>query len=132
MPSIYIDFNMKAVQDNVNRILNKKVESAKYMEVVNDIAGVYAAAVDKYVPSKTGRLHSSARIRDGEIRYSAKANRPGGNFDYAELQYITPFPQENRHTPGTYDHWNRHLTTAERKAFYDEVAEIIIERMNNG
>ena len=129
MPSVYINFDMKAVQDNVNQIMNKKLDAAKYVETRNEIAGEYAAAIEKYVPSKTGRLHSSARVIDGEIRYSAKANRKSGSFDYAELQYNTPFA--NRHTPNTYDHWNRHLTTAERQEFYEQVQRIIVERMNN-
>lgn len=132
MPSVYISFDLKAVQDNVNRILNKKLERAKYDGVRNEIAGEYAAAIDKYVPSKSGRLHSSATVRDGEIRYSAKANRPSGNYDYAAVQYYTPFPQENRHTPNTYDHWNKHLTTAERQEFYQKVKEIVVKGMNDG
>ena len=129
MPSIYLNFDMKAVQDNVNRVVKKKLDAANYVETRNEIAGEYAAAIEKYVPSKTGRLHSSAKVIDGEIRYSAKANRPGGSFDYAQIQYETPFA--NRHTPNTYDHWNRHLTTAERQAFYEQAKKIIVERMNH-
>ena len=125
-----VSFDMKAVQDNVNRILNKKIEVTKYEEVKNDIAGEYAKAISKYVPYKKGRLAGSAKVDNGAITYSAKVNRPGGRFDYAGVQYYTPF--ENRSTPNTYDHWNKHLTTAERQAFYEDAKNIIIERMNHG
>ena len=121
--------DMKAVQDNVNRILNKKIEVAKYTEVKDEIAGEYAKAISRYVPYKTGKLLNSAKVEDGAITYSAKCNRPGGRFDYAAVQYYTPF--DNRSTPNTYDHWNKHLTTAEREEFYNDVKDIIIERMNN-
>lgn len=130
MPSVYVNFDMKAVQDNVNRAIGKKVERALFEDTRNEIAGEYAKAISKYVPYKTGALSRSARVVDGEIRYSAKVKRKGGTYDYAEYQYTHEF--ENRTTPGTYGHWNRHLTTAERKAFYEEVAEIITRKMNNG
>jgi len=132
MPSIYIRVDEKALEDNVNRILGKKVEKIYYTETRNEVAGIYASAVEKYVPSKTGRLHSSARVRDGEIRYSAKAKRKRGNYDYAGVQYYSNDSTWNRHTPNTYSHWNRHLTSAERQNFYQEVAKIIAEKMNNG
>ena len=124
-----ISFDMKAVQDNVNRILNKKIAVTEYTEVKDEIAGEYAKAISKYVPYKTGRLMNSAKIEDGSITYSAKVNRPDGRFDYAGVQYYTPF--ENRSTPNTYDHWNKHLTTAERQEFYEDVKDIIVERMNH-
>ena len=125
-----ISFDMKAVQDNVNRMLNKKIKATEYVETRNEIAGEYAKAISKYVPYKTGRLLGSAKVEDGAITYSAKVNRPGGRFDYAPVQYYNSF--ENRSTPNTYDHWNKHLTTAERQAFYEDVKDIIVERMNHG
>ena len=125
-----VSFDMKVVQDNVNRILNKKIAVTEYTEVKDEIAGEYAKAISKYVPYKTGRLMNSAKVEDGAVTYSVKVNRPDGRFDYAPVQYYTPF--ENRSTPNTYDHWNKHLTTAERQEFYEDVKDIIVERMNHG
>ncbi len=127
-----ISFDMKAVQDNVNRILNKKIAVTEYTEVKDEIAGEYAKAISRYVPYKTGKLMKSADVEDGAVTYSVEVNRPNrpnGKFDYAKVQYYTPF--ENRSTPNTYDHWNKHLTTAERQEFYEDVKDIIVERMNH-
>ena len=42
MPSIRISFDNKAVQDNVNRVIGKKVAVIHYTETRNDTAGIYA------------------------------------------------------------------------------------------
>lgn len=132
MPSIRISFDNKAVQDNVNRIIGKKVAVIHYTETRNDTAGVYAKYISKYVPFKTGTLRRSATITDGEIRYSARSKK---GYNYADIQYRPEaygYDESTweRHTPDTYSHWNRHLSTAERQAFYQEVAKIVAEKMN--
>ena len=132
MPSYRVNFDLKALQNGVEKVLGKKVDKINLIETRTDAAGEYAKHIARYVPLDSGTLRRSARAVDGEVRYSAKAKRPGGEYDYAEIQYQIPFPQENRHTPDTYDHWNRHLTTAERQAFYEDVADILIRRMNDG
>ena len=128
---LHVNFDMKAVQDNVNRMLNKKVAVIHYTETRNDVAGEYAKRIDRYVPMKTGKLRRSVGVDNGAITYSAKVRRKGGNFDYAKVQYYSDDSFWDRTTPDTYSHWNKHLTTAERLAFYEDVAKIIKERMNN-
>lgn len=130
MPSITIDVSMKDVQDNVNRLLRKKIKPIYYEENVNEIAELYKDAIEHYVPLKEGNLRGGARVEDGAVVYSAKAKRKSGMYDYAEYQYENEFSK--RHTPGTYGHWNTHLTSAEKQAFYADVKDIIVECMNNG
>ena len=129
--AVRISFDMKGVQDNVNRILGKKIKSIYYTSAKDDIAGEYAKYIAQYVPYKTGKLRYSAKIDNGSVVYSAKVRRKGGNFDYAGIQYYSDDSNWNRTTPGTYSHWNKHMTAADRRAFYDDVKRIIIERMNN-
>lgn len=139
MSELRVNFDMKAVQDNVNRILGKKIAVIHYTETKNDTAGEYAKYISKYVPwgkstkgHRGGTLRNSVRVKDGALVYSAKVKRRGGNYDYASYQYYADDSQWSRHTPNTYSHWNKHLTTAERQAFYADVAKIVVERMNNG
>lgn len=129
---VHVHFDMSALRDNVDDILDKKVDTLYYDRVKNDAAGLYAQYIAKYVPYKTGRLLHSAKVNNGAVTYSARVRRPGYTYDYADIQYETPFPPESRSTPGTYDHWNTHLTRAERESFYHDVANLIVEEMNNG
>lgn len=133
MPSIRVSYDEDAVERNVSRILNRKLEKMTSLDTKMEIAGVYGVAIAKYVPYKTGKLLNSADVvADGNnavIRYSAHSKR---GYDYAQKQYETPYPQESRSTPGTYDHWNRHLTSAEREEFYEDAAKIIARESNNG
>lgn len=135
MPSIRVSYDEGAVQRNVEKILKRKLDAGTSIDTKMEVAGEYASAVERYVPYKSGKLAHSARIvADGNvanIRYSARSFK-GKHYDYAQWQYDTPVPQENRTTPGTYDHWNKHLTTAERKAFYEEAAKIVAREMKNG
>ena len=128
---VEVHFDFKKLQDNVNRILGKKIDVIHYTNTKDELAGLYAMYISKYVPYKSGKLFRSAKVNHGAVVYSAKARRPRGNFDYASIQYYIPFPQSSRSTPYTYDHWNRHLTSAERQAFYEDAAKIITKEMNN-
>ena len=135
MPSIRISYDEDALELNIERVVKRKLNHALSIDTKKEIAGEYAMRVAQYVPYKSGRLRNSAEvISDGDkavIRYSARS-RHGKHYDYAENQYSTPRDPDRRWTPGTYDHWNRHLTTAERQDFYQEAAEIIAREMNNG
>ena len=138
MPAIQISFDEEAVKHSLEDRIKGIVDKALTVETQKEVAGEYAVAVAKYVPygpnykgHRGGKLLRSAKIVEtGEgvaVEYSATS--PEG-YNYAKLQYETPF--ENRHTPNTYDHWNRHLTASERRAFYERCAEIISESINNG
>lgn len=129
MPRLVLEIDMKDVEDNVNRMLRKKIKSIYYQRSIDDIAMAYKDAIEKYVPLKSGLLRDNATVDSGAVIYSAKAKRPGGNYDYAAYQYYNEFSK--RTTPNTYGHWNTHLTTEELRAFYDEVKDIIVERMND-
>lgn len=131
MPSIYVSFDNKAMNKYLTETLGNKAKMLdEDMDLRNAAAGQYAAYVSKYVPlGKTGRLRQ-AKVKDGEVRYSAIAiKKDGTRYDYAETQYNGPDWWERR-TPGTYSHWNRHMTTAERQAFYDDVKQMLLEKMN--
>lgn len=135
MAELKISFDTDAVLNSLSNVIRRKINNSLSVPVKQEIAGEYAAAVYRYVPNKTGKLADSARVvtegNDVAIKYEAiSENKNGKKTDYAPIQYEIPF--ENRTTPGTYDHWNRHLTTAERKAFYETCADIIKESFKNG
>lgn len=124
-----LDFDMKDVEDNVNRLMRKKIKSIYYWEVLNEVAELYANAIEHYVPLKEGALRGGVKVSDGEIIYSAKADRRGGRYDYAGYQYMNEFA--HRHTPGTYGHWDTHLNETEKQALYEDIKKLLIEAMNN-
>ena len=133
MAELHISFDEDAVVNAVSRILKRKTGIALSLDNQLDVAGEYAMAISKYVPYKTGKLLRSADVvPHGEgvaVSYSAMS-KGKQKIDYAPIQYEIPFA--NRSTPGTYDHWNRHLTTAERQEFYERCAEIISKSMQDG
>lgn len=129
--AVRVRVDVSNLASKVSEILKRKVQVTELVDVRDEIAGEYAMYISKYVPYKTGKLLHSANIEDGAVVYSARTRRPGGTYDYAGIQYTVPFSPDSRSTPNTWDHWNKHLTTAERKDFYESVATILTERMNN-
>lgn len=137
MPSSFVDvkFDVGALQSNVEKILRRKLKNGLSQKTLVAAGELYKDAIEHYVPLKTGTLRGSATVVPrGEgcvIRYSAKGTNKDGSikdYDYAKDRYT--LPAKRRFTPGTYDHWNRHLTRAERQQFYNDVASIITEAMN--
>lgn len=140
MAEVVVRFDTFAVQEAVRRILKQKKRKALSPEVKKATAGLYAQAISKYVPYKSGDLLNSATIvkTDGGygVKYSAINKRGRKKTDYAGVQYA---PEKygydeaywERSTPNTYSHWNTHLTRLEREAFYREVAGIMMEAMND-
>lgn len=131
--SVYVNFDTSSFEKNLTRILKRKIEYQGLSKgVKKEITYMYRDAIRPYVPMKTGKLRRGSRVvTDGEdfaIRYSAKA--PKTKYDYAAKQYYTPVDPERRFTPGTFDHWNRHLSILEREKFYRDAARIITEAMN--
>jgi hypothetical protein len=120
-------------------VLKQKKRRALSPEIKKEAAGIYAKAVAKYVPHDSGQLLESAKVikYNGEyaVEYSAFNKRGKKHYDYADFQYR---PEKygrdeamwERHTAGTYSHWNKHLTRLERESFYREVAQIMTEAMN--
>ena len=124
-----VEVDTKGVQDNINRMLKKKVKSIYYDRVMDEIAYLWKDAVEPYVPMDKGQLRENAYVDNGNIVYTAKAERRGGRYDYAAYQYMNEFPK--RHTPNTYGHWDKHLTDADKQYLYEQVKDLIVEEMNN-
>lgn len=140
--SVYIQFDEDALINNLREVLERKKKNGLSDDVKYMATSLYRDAVAKYIPygkdyshHRGGTLYRSgfrnnSIVKDGDgyaIRYSAKSPR---GYDYAEYQYENEFA--NRNTPGTYGHWNRHLSIVERQEWIDEVKKLIIEGMNNG
>ncbi len=124
-----LEVDIKGVQDNVNRMLKKKVKTIYYDRVMDEIAYLLKDTMEPYVPMKSGQLRGNAYVDNGNIIYTAKAERRGGRYDYAAYQYMNEFPK--RFTPGTFGHWDKHLTAADKQYFYEQVKDLIVEEMND-
>lgn len=140
--SVRVQFDTAALVNNLNKVLENKLEKGLSDENKYMATSLYRDAIAKYVPvGKSYKGHAGgalsrsafkpdAIVKNGDgyaVRYSAKS--PKG-YDYADYQYNNEF--ENRNTPDTYGHWNRHLTVAERQEWLDFVKKLIVEGMNNG
>lgn len=138
MPSVRINFDEDSLFRGVSNAVKRLRRKMTAPEVKKEVTGEYAKVVAKYVPYKTGALLESASVvRDGDnfaVRYSAKSKK---GYDYADVQYKPEaYGRDeslwNRTTAGTYSHWNRHLTSADREQFRDEVARILKESTKRG
>ena len=140
--SIRVQFDENALVNSLNRVLTSKLENGLSDKVKYTATSYYRDAIAKYVPyGKSYKGHTGGTlyrsgfdnnsiVKEGDgyaVRYSAKS--PKG-YDYADYQYHNEF--ENRNTPGTYGHWNTHLTHSERREWHEQVKQLIIEGMNNG
>lgn len=137
MPSYRVNYDADALTENVENLLEKKLEKGLSNEVKWYAANKYKDIIEQYVPlggsykgHTGGALRREARVvpegDDYAIRYSATS--PKGK-DYAEAQYEGPEWWE-RTTPGTYSHWNRHMSRSDRLEWYQYVADSIMEAMN--
>lgn len=120
--------------DTLEQALSKRIEKFRKEMLTDDVklmaAEIYADCVEPLVPMKSGELRSNISFPKYKgtraVRYDAS---------YAEAQYKGyngRGPSRNFTTPGTTDHWNHHMTAADRAAYYDLVAEELIARLNNG
>lgn len=132
MSSVEITVKSETLQRNVEKILETKLKKGLSDSVRYSAAVKFALAIADYVPYKTGKLlRSNSIVSDGDdyaVRYSAHSKK---GYDYASVQYEADDSNWNRTTPGTYSHWDKHLTRAERQAFYEEVADDVVEAMND-
>ncbi len=130
MSFLELTYDAKALQSAIGRRLKKYSKIVQSPEVRNLAAEQYKDAVEKYVPMRSGNLRDSAIVRDGKIIYTARSKR-GHKYAYAAEQYHTPRPASSRFTPGTYDHWDKHLSTAEKADLYKGIADDIAEVLND-
>lgn len=125
---IHKDTLERALLNRVNDIENKALSDA----VRKRAAEIYLDCVEPLVPKKLGYLRSSAYVPDKKYKgdYSVVYGA-----EYAKAQYEGyngRGPHRKWTTPGTIDHWNHHFTTADRRAFYDLVAEEMKESIRHG
>lgn len=94
---------------------------------------MYADAVNHLVPMENGILRNSITFPKYKgtraVEYTAT---------YAKAQYSGyngRGPSRKFTTKGTIDHWNQHLSSAERLQYYEDVKRMILrklERTSNG
>lgn len=123
-------------RDTLERALFKRIDDIEKKALSDAVrkraAEIYLDCVEPLVPKKLGDLRKSAYVPDKKYKgdYSVVYD-----IDYAKAQYEGyngRGPHKKWTTTGTTDHWNHHLTTADRQAFYDLVAEEIKEGIKHG
>lgn len=123
--------------DTLERAMQKRIAKFTKDMLTDDVrrraAELYRDAVEKYVPKDSGNLRESAHEENSIVKYK-------GDYavlydvPYAEAQYVGfngrgAIRNSRRKTGGTYDHWNHHMTTAERQTYYNQVKEEILQNL---
>lgn len=128
--------------DTIVKALGKRIEDIE-KECLSDqakkeVAQLYAEYVEPYVPMsdpeknpEAGFLRRSAYVPDDTYKgdYYVLYDAP-----YAKAQYKGKTRGAVLHwtTPGTRDHWNKHMSTATRAAFHAKVKETLLKRIKHG
>ncbi len=119
-------------RETLERAIWKRIEEIKGQALSDEnrrrAAEIFIGEVEHLVPMSGGDLRKSAHV--GDSKYKGDYTVVYGNEDvkYAKAQYdgyngrgvIREYTTE-----GTTDHWNQHMTRADRQAYYDKVAEEI-------
>ncbi len=128
------EIKIRVHTDTLERALNSRIKDFTKELLTDDVklmaAEIYADCVEPLVPMKSGELRSDVSFPKYKGTRAVQYNAP-----YAKAQYEGyngRGPSRNFTTPGTTDHWNHHMTAADRAAYYDLVAEELIARLNNG
>lgn len=133
--SITVSFDASRVEAGIEKLLNRKIEEGLSSDVQYQAAEIYKDLIEPYVPLKSGNLRDSANIVHGAkhalwgIEYDPISPK-GRHYHYGQYQYFGD-PSWDRTTPGTYDHWNQHLSRADREGFKQAVKSLVIEAMND-
>ena len=134
------DVKIRVHSETLAKALEKRLDSLEDKILSDEVkyraADIYKDCIAPLVPKDEGNLRESGHV--GEQKYN-------GDYPvvydvkYAKAQYEgsngkgkRPASMWKRHTPNTYDHWNHHMSRSDRQAFYDLVAEEIMEKINNG
>lgn len=135
--------NVRIHSETLHAQLSKRIDGYRKAALSDKVkykaAKLYAKKVQPYVPKKTGELREDVDIVPYNgvyaVQYNATATRKkrDGSIEtvqYAEAQYHGD-PTWNRTTEGTYDHWNQHLSMAEREEYYSDIANLVIEEIKS-
>lgn len=128
------EVTVRVHKETLLNALQKRIDDFTKESLNDDIklraAEIFADCIEPLVPKDQGGLRANISFPKYRgtraVQYDSK---------YAEAQYRGFNGRgviRNYTTPGTIDHWNLHLSRADREAFYDLVAEEIITRLNNG
>lgn len=128
--------------ETISRAFKKKVsdleEALRSDESKRRVAEIYLDCVEPLVPMSdpykkpdAGFLRASAHVPDNKYKgdYYVLYDAP-----YAEAQFVGKTRGAVMHwtTPGTHDHWNRHMSSADRAAFHSLVKEELLKRIKDG
>lgn len=117
-------------------------------------ASIYMKCVEKYVPMDNGDLRASAHVSTGKYKGDYVVLYGNDDVKYAKVQYEgdngriikgkdsngnpiygehkKPGSMWSRNTKGTYDHWNKHMTTADRAEYMSKVKAEMLKRLKDG
>lgn len=125
--------------ETIAAVMEKRI-TGFMRDLLNDdtkrsIANHYRKHVEKYVPMELGHLRKSAHISSNKYKGDYQVVYGNRNVKYAKVQYVGYNGRgaiRDHSTAGTYDHWNKHMSTTDRATFYDDVAEELRKRIKNG
>lgn len=136
MPDGDYSVTIRVHKDVLERALAKRMENFKSEMLSDDVkkasAIMYADAVNHLVPMKHGFLRNSITFPKYKGTRAVKYTAP-----YAEAQHYgyTRGVIRKWTTEGTIDHWNQHLSNADRAQYYEDVKRMLLrklKRTNNG
>lgn len=129
-----VELKIRVHTETLEANLKKRIEGFKKELLSDDIkrqaADIYKDCIEPLVPKDVGNLRDTAEISKYKGTYGVYYPVKYANAQYKG--YNGKGVIRNYTTPGTIDHWNHHMSTADRQAYYDLVKEMILERMNNG
>lgn len=130
------DVTIRVHIETLESALKKRMDNFTKEMLSDDVkyasAIMYADAVNHLVPMKTGVLRNYITFPKYKGTRAVNYNAP-----YAEAQYkgYNGSVISKWTTPGTIDHWNQHLSNADRLQYYEDVKQMIVrklKRTNNG
>ena len=131
------DIKIRVHTETLESALKKRVDNFTKEMMSDDVkyasAIMYADAVNHLVPMESGRLRNDITFPKYKGTRAVKYNAPYAKAQYAGYNGKGVIREWS--TEGTIDHWNQHLSSAERMQYYDDVAQMIIrklQRVNNG
>jgi len=138
--TVHTRIHTETLSSNLQSVLDNLEDKILSDSIKRQSAELLMKYSNKYVPQgATRKLRESAKVVPYGDTYAVEyfaegepSKKTGKPRLYAKPQYHANDVGWNRATPGTYSHWNRHITKAEKLSMYDELKRAILEEVNHG
>lgn len=134
MSDIEYSIKIRVHKESLEANMAKRIEEFKKKMLSDDVkyqsADIYRDCIEPLVPKKIGNLRDNVEYVKYSGTYAIKYTS-----NYAKAQYKGYNGRgviRKWTTPGTIDHWNLHMSRADKGAYYDLVKEMIMEKLKNG